>query len=72
TCRICPRISNRPFSLVFTPPSAPAERFEKWVQEFTAKLGFVILRRAVGVALALKALDEFEDDLGHAHFFRGS
>ncbi|MDA1274163.1 MAG: hypothetical protein O2960_08935, partial [Verrucomicrobia bacterium] len=22
TCRICPRISNRPFSLVFTPPSA--------------------------------------------------
>ena len=52
--------------------NVPAERFEKRVQEFTAKLGFVVLWRAVGVDLALKALDEFEDDLGHSHFFRGS
>jgi hypothetical protein len=48
----------------------PAERFEKRVEKFTAKLGFVVLRRAAGLDLPLEAGDEFVDFLRSAHFER--
>ena len=39
----------------------PAEGLEERVEEFAAELGLVVVRRAVGVAVAVEMLDEVED-----------
>src|SRR5439155_25415664 len=46
----------------------PAEGLEEGIEEFAAELGFVVLRRAVGILVALEALSQFADFGGHAHF----
>jgi len=44
--------------------NVPTERLEERVKEFTAKLGFVVVRRAVGFELLLEAGNEFVDFRG--------
>ena len=39
----------------------PAEGFEERVEELAAELGFVVVGRAVGVAVAVEPLDQVED-----------
>src|SRR5207244_4213601 len=53
--------------------NVPAERFEKGVEEFATKLGLVVMMGFVGIAVAIKALDQFEDEGRRlAHVSRGS
>src|SRR3989442_1213046 len=46
----------------------PAEGLEERIEEFAAELGFVVLRRAVGILVALETLSQFTNFGGHAHF----
>ena len=39
----------------------PAERLEERVEEFAAELRFVVVRRAVGFAIAVEPLDQLQD-----------
>jgi len=41
--------------------NVPAERLEEGVEEFAAELGFIVVGRAVGVAVAVEPLDQFKD-----------
>ena len=45
----------------------PAEGFEERVEEFLAKLCFVVMTGAVGRQVVFEALDELVDDGGRGH-----
>jgi hypothetical protein len=49
------------FGVVLLVVNGPAEGFEERVEEFAADLGFVVVGRFVGFAVAVEALDEVED-----------
>src|SRR5207249_530945 len=56
------------FGVTLLVVDVPAEGLEERIEEFAAEPGFVVLRRAVGILVALEALGQFPDFAGHVHF----